>query len=487
VVVATGVALRVVILATPLGRPDADEVLTGLMARHLLTDHVYPPFFWAQHYGGTLELAPVALSMRLFGDSTLAMRLPTIVLGGVNALVLWRLARRLVSERRAQVAGLLLWIAPAAAIWFGVREQLFYVPTVLLGLLLGLFAHRIRESGRTIDYAVLGLVAGVGFWTSPNLLYFVLPAAVVLVWRPALRARATELRRGIPVFVLAAVVGAWPWILDLVEHDKAPLHANNTFPVLGTYPSRFGYFFTDGLPAELGLREVFTYRWIGGPLGVLACLGLLAVIGVGLVRALRAVAWDGVGFALFPFVFASIAWVTDDPNVRYLFFVVPFVAVLVARVGGGRRVAALTLAAAVLVTAVGLQRLYTVSEVEDTGYRIGNVGDVGPALDVLRGEHIDAIYGDYWVAYRIEFESDEAVTAEPSWGIPRYPPYQQAVEASPRSAWVVSAGAQQQALLAALAGLGVHAEVHPAGELTVVIPDRPVGPLELPEAARHPV
>jgi hypothetical protein len=54
------------------------------------------------------------------------------------------------------------------------------------------------------------------------------------------------------------------------------------------------------------------------------------------------------------------------------------------------------------------------------------------------------------------------------------------------SAWVVVDGSPHDALIAALARLGVNAEVEHAGDLTVVVPERPVMPEELPGAARSP-
>jgi 4-amino-4-deoxy-L-arabinose transferase-like glycosyltransferase len=415
------------------------------------------------------------------------MRLPNLVLAVVDALLVWRVGRRFLPERQAQLAGLVLWIGPPTAVWFAVREQLFYPPTVTLGLVLALLALRIRRTGRLLDYAAAGLVVGLAVWTSANLVYYVLPAAVVALVRTGRpwRDRRHELLIGVPLAAATAVVGMLPWLVDNVRSNGAPLRAGGSFPVIGTYPGRFAYFFTDGLPGVLGFRETFTYRWVGGPVGFVAYLGVLAVLAWGVRRGLPRVGWDAVGFVVFPFVFASLPMVMDDPNLRYLFFVVPFVVLLLARVAGSTRVAVLVLAATLLVTGIGLQRIYAVSELEPSGYRVGNVGDLGPAIAELDRLGVDRVHGDYWVAYRLAFETEERIIATPSWGIDRYPPYTDAVRASPRSAWVVDAGAQRDALLAALARLGVPAEVRPAGEFTVVVPARPVTPEELPEAARR--
>lgn len=479
-VVAFGIVARLAILLTPLGRPDADEMVVGLMARHLLADG-YPVFLWGQPYGGTIEVLPVALSLRLFGPTVVAMRIPVVGLALANALLVWRVARRWLPEDRAQLAGLLMWVAAPAAVWLSVREMLLYAPLVTIGLGLGLVACRLRDGGGVGDAAAFGVLAGLGWWTSPTVLYFLIPAVLVVAPRFRLRPRW----RLLPVAAVAFAAGALPWIRANLDSHGASLEVRRTFPVTGTYLERFAHFFTNGLPGVLGFRETFTYEWVLGVAGVIGYLVVLGVLVVGMTRALARWAWDGIGLLAFPFVFASIPFVMDDPNLRYLYFVVPFAVVVFARVMTDRRAQVAVLAAAIVVSGFGLHRLHAVSEADGSPYRIGNVGDLGAVIEVLDRKYIDAVYGDYWVAYRLAFESQERIIAAPSWGIDRYEPYTRRVRASPRVAWVVSIGPQRDALLRRLDELGVQASTQDAGEFTVVIPDRPVRPEELPDRARY--
>ena len=61
-----------------------------------------------------------------------------------------------------------------------------------LGILLS--ALRILDGRRRpVDFAVLGLIAGIGWWSFPELVYYALPAGLLLVWamvRDADQARA---------------------------------------------------------------------------------------------------------------------------------------------------------------------------------------------------------------------------------------------------------------------------------------------------------
>lgn len=501
-----GVVLRAIVLFTSLGRPDSDEVISGLMARHL--GDAFPAFFWGQHYGGTIELVPVAASLKLFGSSVPGLRVPTIVLSVVNAILVWRCARRMMPAGSAKVAGLLAWVWPAAAVWFGLREQLFYVPTLTLGLVALLLALRLGDPAgwapirrQWPQWAALGLVLGLGWWTSPNIIYFLVPAALALMARPG-RTRAVELPpwRGLVVVFGVAVVGALPWLVTNVGSGFPALHDSGGFPETGSYPGRVWWFFTHGLPAEMGFRSIGTLAWIGGALGIAAYL----VAVVGLVVALRAAVvrqagalgaertgrWvpapDAFGFLAYPLLLALIPFVMAQANLRYLYFLAPFLCLLLARLAVGRRTAAALLVVAVAVSGVGLARLHTVSETPGTLFKVGAVGDLSPAIAALDAAQVRSVYADYWVAYRLVFESDERILARPSAGTHRSPEYRVAVESSPKVAWVVSPGEQKDALVATLDQLGVGYQVVDAGEFAVVFTDRPVSPDELPNEARAP-
>jgi 4-amino-4-deoxy-L-arabinose transferase-like glycosyltransferase len=491
-----GLGLRIAVLAGPLGRPNADEVLTALMARHLPSDG-FPVFVWGQHYGGTAELLPVALSLRVFGWSATSLHLPDIGLAAAIAVLVWRLAIRVVDRRVALAAGLVAWVFPGTALWFGLREQLFYPLTVVLGLAMILVAYRIPVALRAREFAGLGLLAGLAFWTSPFCVWFVGPAAVVAV--VGIRRRAAVepawMRRvvvGGLAAALGAVVGALPWLVDNGRSGWASLHAGDGFAATGSYPDRVRYALSDGLPGVLGLRQVFTRSWVLGPIGVFVYMALLVLIVTGIVLAARrwrldgTVPWDALGFVLFPFVFALFPFAENDPIYRYAFFVAPFAVTLAVRPIGllrapGRGVVVAVVATCVL-CALTLQQLYVVTEV-DRAAGIGAI-DLAPAMLVLEQRGIDAVFADYWIAYRVTFDSEERIIGAPTSGIDRYPPYDAEARAAASSAWVVTPGPQQDALLAYLQSTRTPADVVPAGDVTVVVPARPVDPAEVPPAAK---
>lgn len=483
-----GAVLRVAVLVSPLGQTDSDEVVIGLMARHIGQDG-YPFFYWGQHYGGTVELAPIAVSQWLFGSSVTALRLPTMVLAVVSSVLVWRVGRLLLSPRGAVVAGLLTWLGPPAAVWFGVREQLFYQPTVVIGLALALVVLGGREHPAWWRVPCAAFLLGLGLWTSPYIIFFLvalLVSSLPIVVRAVRRHRWPRATTVVSI-VVAGMIGAAPLLVDVAANDAAPLRATSAFPVVGTYWSRLGWFFTNGFPAGIGLRETFTFHWIGGWVGVVAYFAVLVLVGRGVWLGLRDLRWDAVGLAASPFLFAFIAFGTRQPNLRYQFFLVPFVALVIARSLERRWQYTSSIAAALMVTAaitvVGLVRMVDISDNSGV-FKVGHVGDLRPAERVLEANGITDVFADYWVAYRIVYDTNERIVAAPSAGIDRYRRYSDRVRAAPLPAWVVEQGPQLAALTAALEGQRVGYQVFPAGDVAVVLTDQPVLPESLPSAAR---
>ena len=162
-----GLALRVWILASPMGALDSDEAVSGLMARHML-DGEFSALYWLGNYGGTLESAVAALVFAVFGSSVIALKLTTLGLWIVAAVLTWRVGIRTIGRRPAQAAAALFWIAPTYMVWWSTKARAFYAMGVVLGLLVVLLALRLREHGSRRDAAALGLVLGLGWWTSPE-------------------------------------------------------------------------------------------------------------------------------------------------------------------------------------------------------------------------------------------------------------------------------------------------------------------------------
>ena len=170
-IVATfGVIARAWVISGPMGTPDLDAATVGIQAQQFLDGHLQV-FFLNQPYGGTLEVAMVAAAFVVGGVNVAMMKLVPLALHAVAVVLTWRIARRVTDDRLARfLAPCLLWIFPAGMVWNSTKQRGFYGIAIVLAALTLLFALRVvKEGTATADLVVLGLVAGLGWWTTPVL------------------------------------------------------------------------------------------------------------------------------------------------------------------------------------------------------------------------------------------------------------------------------------------------------------------------------
>ena len=107
---------------------------------------------------------------------------------------------------------------------------------------------------------------------------------------------------------------------------------------------------------------------------------------------------------------------------------------------------------------------------------------------MLEREGIDAVYGDYWVAYRLVFETEERVVAATSLGCaPLRPATSTTCGPAPARPGSSTRGdAARRAGGGRWTALDVEAEVIDAGAFAVVIPNARSTRSEVPDEARHP-
>jgi hypothetical protein len=447
--VLTGVVLRVVVLRGHWGMVDSDEAVVGLMARGFRHGD-WRAFFWGQHYGGTAETALVAL----FGASTAALKLVPAALSAVAAALTWRVARRVVDEQLARAAGLLCWVGPGAYVWWSTKERGFYWVALVTGLLVLLAAQRIVAGGTWLDGLLFGTAAGLGFWSSPNVLYFAVPAGLWIVARrhPPLRWLATA--------VPATLVAALPWLWHNVGHGMPSLDR----PVQGahvSYVTGLGRLLWRTLPIALNLRVPIDDTWVVPVVAATAYVALGAAV---LWR--RPPALIATCLLAFPFIYAWFPGAGFVGEGRYALFALPFLAIAVVVVARRPAAALAVVAVSAVLSVVAL----------------GHIGGESPRhldgdLAALRAAGVDHAWADYWLAYRMMFTSHGRLTAT-SYTSSREDAVRTAVERDRTPAFVYPRGDRRIGRLRA--ALGVPTEVVHTPHLTAVLVDGRVDPRLLP-------
>ena len=105
--------------------------------------------------------------------------------------------------------------------------------------------------------------------------------------------------------------------------------------------------------------------------------------------------------------------------------------------------------------------------------------DDSALLTSLRAEGVRSLFADYWLAYRIDLDSHEEITAA-SLGFVRYSPYQAEVRSSDNPAYVVMRGSPlESGVTKSLGSLGIRYRRRVAGEFIVLMPSMRVLPEDL--------
>jgi 4-amino-4-deoxy-L-arabinose transferase-like glycosyltransferase len=202
--------------------------------------------------GGYPFLAPVALSLKLFGQSLFAARLPMVVFIVLCVAAAWALLYRLFGWRDALWGTLLLATFPL--LYGNGKNVLGEVPGMFYTLLALYFlwqieAHQFRGAKW---YVLAGLCIGLAAATKP--IFFLLPAAVGVIF--LLRIRTIPLYwKGIGLAVLAtlAPLALWTYLqfgggdssASILFHYANPYAETSLFHTPGQNVVRF---FTEATP-----------------------------------------------------------------------------------------------------------------------------------------------------------------------------------------------------------------------------------------------
>jgi hypothetical protein len=455
---AYGILLRVWLLAhLPL---FGDEAVVGLMGRGILSGRL-DAFYWGQHYGGVEPYVVAAVLGPVNGGPTGLNATPTVLAAAASGLAYVVLRTAHANRRLAGVGAAMVWVWPYAATWNSVREIGFRGITLCCGLVLVLCALRVhRHRAGPTTLVVLGLAAGTGWWASPEIAYFVIPALVLLLasWSRLSTPAAGSAPRWsapwhlVPVLLTAVgvVVGALPWLYSNARTGFASLDLGRPAPPQFGYWARVTIFFGHVLPTQLGLRTVPRGAWLGGStvghalyVVVLAVLVVILARTVWVARLGRVAApllAAGLAVVAFPFVYALFptSWYWRDA--RYGVYLPPLIVLLavwslpgvivtpsVAGTHARRRrtaspgrtavaVASLGLAAGICST-VALAHESTGVPTQPRAFFAKWSDPNEAARQVVRSmvaHHLRTAYGDYWTSYDLDFLAPHSVTVSPS-------------------------------------------------------------------------
>lgn len=462
--VAVGIALRVFVFLSPISTLESDEAVVGLMALRTL-DGDPSIFYWGALYGGSQEAFATAAVFAVTGASTLALKLVSLTIYACAGVLVWLIGRRTVGEPAARVAATLFWVWPPFFIWWSTKSRGYFASGVFIGLAALLLVLRLRERDSKRDAALLGGVLGLGLWATLQSFLLAAPALAWLAWRRPFAYRL------VPFAVPGFVLGASPWLAWNIRHGWNAVLPTSVAGSESTYLERFANFFTTVLPMWLGLRAPYSHDWLVAPVFgwglLLAALGAFAYAVYRRSRSLEPLIVVAVAFPLL-YAASSFAFFTEEP--RYLVFLGPVPALLLgaALVRGGLLVTVAGLAIASGLSLAGLVKLERQGLYAPLAPDLRAPVELAPAIRVLEQDGVDRVLANYWIAYRLTFETNERIIASSS-GHWRYQPYRELVQSEPLPGRVFVAGSKtEHALREQLLSGGYRRVV--AGDYIVYVP-----------------
>jgi hypothetical protein len=425
----TGVVFRVLHLMSYGGGINSDEAVVYLVARHAQHWH-FQAFFWSEQYGGTLLEDVTGLVFHVTGPHIIVLQAVEAAFFLAAVVMMWMFLRRVIDHRTANVAAALLWLAPLG-VFYSVHDPGYSSAGLACGFATLLAAS--SYDGHAWRIAVVGVLLGLSWWTTPLALLIAWPALVYL-W-PARRKP-----RQLLLFGAGFLLGALPWLWRNVGTHFASTHVRAG---QGTVLQRARDAVTVLAPAGL---DPFGRLWRahGSAVGILLVGALLAGVVASLLMRrvmVAAVLFSGL---LWPILIARTGFAVVPSTMRYAVFLLPAVALLVGLVG--RRLSVVAVGAVAYATVLVLgSLLYPASNDPRNSARIKQVASV------LNAQHRTHIWSTYWTAYVLDADTQERITAA-SVVSSRYEPYRRAAESVPTTVLIPANGPDDRALAAVAGG-----------------------------------
>ncbi len=485
--VVVALVVRLVVLGYPDLVPlDSDEAVTGLMAQHILAGSDFPVFFAGQNYMGSLEQYIQAGVLAVTPDNAFTLRIPEAVIAAATCAVVYLVGARVTGTPwgGALAAGLFA-VGPWFNIVKGVESHGAYGMGALLAILGVYLALRLDPSEPRAPWiaAALGLVAGLALWELWLAAYLIIPG---VLW--ALASARGHLRRLVPPFVIAGVIGAAPFLGHLFS-SGFDLSLGSGTPPVTTVAQR-----ADGLlnpvakmflgVGQLGVGEPLA-RWLVPGFVVAIALGALGVgawtrrHGLVALVTLRRGERAPVDVLLLAFLIAPLIYAASDftfytGTPRYLFTLYPAFAVLLAAAalsGGPRWRLPITATTLTVVAILSVWNAYDSTKAEAGAFTIVGGGrvfadDVPKAADALRARGIDAAYADYWLAYPLGFAGEGHIAVSPFTNS-RFPELDAEVRRDRSPAYVAPTGPAADIVENALKARGITFEKTQVASLTL--------------------
>ena len=395
VVIAAGLALRLLALRTSLAQQSSDEAVVYLMARHVAHGD-FRVFYWGQFYGGTIVQLTAGTLFWLIGPSFPALQIVEIGFWLAACLLLRSVVARGAGTVAGDLAGCLFWFAAPLIFRLSFSDGGFVGDGVAIGLAAMWLAQRAGARAGSRWCLGVGFCLGLALWTSPLSLSLAAPATLWVCVR-------VRTARGAVAGLVGAAAGALPWLYETQKSHFKTLHQLPGHP--DNPLARYLRVFTQIIPGAGGLDASTGTRAIG--------LAALAIVLLGTAAALRR--WNptmlvlGASALLAPVLIVTSRVAVDPTASRYATYLIPSLAAMIT--WALSRVQLASVAAVLLVSS------WTIGTVWNSTNGLAAVAHpaIGTPISVLaaRLERMGRtdVWADYWIAYMLSAATQERIIA----------------------------------------------------------------------------
>lgn len=154
-------------------RIDSDEAIVGLMAKHINEGKSFPVFYYGQHYMGSFEAMVASLFFKLFGMSSKVLKLVPLFFSILLIPCVYFLGKEVSGRKCGLIAACYIAIAPPTlVVWSSMTRGGFIETLVLSALALLVFVRWLKEDKLSLFRIFLvGLILGFGWWTNNQIIY----------------------------------------------------------------------------------------------------------------------------------------------------------------------------------------------------------------------------------------------------------------------------------------------------------------------------
>lgn len=415
---------------------DSDEAIVGLMGKHMLEGGKIPTFYYGQHYMGSLEAIIASVYFRFLGVSSQTLKLVPFSFALLLIPISYFLAREISGRFGARVTSVSMAIPPSALVVWSCMARGGFIEIVLIGAIALLLACRwLKAAGQKPFLSMsIGIFLGFGWWVNNQILYFI--AAIGLAMALASISDVFE-RKGayktvlcnFLMTVLGFAVGGFPYWNYNIQRG---------FPSFGIFQTASGSDFSDHLggffetafPILFGAkafwesRDLYPYSTalVWGFYGVIICLAVFfrrkQIVHLLLGR------FDSsnpvelfllfILFSVLIFAASSFGYLVQAP--RYLLPLYVGVFVVTGYVLNSIYKPSPIIARTLALILVGInlysyypgRRMIPGEPFVFQGERASK--DHAELLRWLKEHQVQKVHTNYWIGYRLAFETQEAVT-----------------------------------------------------------------------------